>query len=69
MIIDVLGPNGLDLNRLRNDIQPWQERSSAEYKVLGTYLKIFQQDAKKHSDRTDRQQNRCNAALLSKPNQ
>ena len=25
------GPNGLDLNRLKNDIQPWQERRSAEY--------------------------------------
>ena len=25
------GPNGLDLNKLRNDIQPWQERRAAEY--------------------------------------
>merc|ERR1711907_209071 len=25
------GPNGLDLNKLKNDIQPWQERRSAEY--------------------------------------
>ncbi|KAK1661184.1 hypothetical protein QYE76_049343 [Lolium multiflorum] len=25
------GPNGLDLNRLKKDIQPWQERRSAEY--------------------------------------
>jgi photosystem II CP43 chlorophyll apoprotein len=25
------GPNGLDLNRIRNDIQPWQERRAAEY--------------------------------------
>lgn len=24
-------PNGLDLNKLKNDIQPWQERRSAEY--------------------------------------
>ncbi|VAH69885.1 unnamed protein product [Triticum turgidum subsp. durum] len=25
------GPNGLDLSRLEKDIQPWQERRSAEY--------------------------------------
>ena len=25
------GPNGLDLSKLRKDIQPWQERRSAEY--------------------------------------
>ncbi|CAI9286781.1 unnamed protein product [Lactuca saligna] len=25
------GPNGLDLSRLKKDIQPWQERCSAEY--------------------------------------
>jgi photosystem II CP43 chlorophyll apoprotein len=25
------GPNGLDLNKLKNDIQPWQERRAAEY--------------------------------------
>ncbi|GFP83085.1 photosystem ii cp43 reaction center protein [Phtheirospermum japonicum] len=25
------GPNGLDLSRLKKDIQPWQERNSAEY--------------------------------------
>eukprot|EP00967_Tisochrysis_lutea_P159321 scaffold329897_cov551-Tisochrysis_lutea.AAC.2 len=25
------GPNGLDLNKIRNDIQPWQERRAAEY--------------------------------------
>jgi photosystem II CP43 chlorophyll apoprotein len=25
------GPNGLDLNKLRNDIQPWQLRRAAEY--------------------------------------
>ncbi|MCD9641533.1 hypothetical protein HAX54_027746 [Datura stramonium] len=25
------GPNGLDLNRLKKDVQPWQERRSAEY--------------------------------------
>ena len=25
------GPNGLDLSKLKNDIQPWQERRSAEY--------------------------------------
>lgn len=25
------GPNGLDLNKLRNDIQPWQARRAAEY--------------------------------------
>ncbi|KAI5677310.1 hypothetical protein M9H77_08260 [Catharanthus roseus] len=25
------GPNGLDLSRLKNDIQPWQERCSVEY--------------------------------------
>ena len=25
------GPNGLDLNKLKSDIQPWQERRSAEY--------------------------------------
>ncbi|KAK9204838.1 hypothetical protein WN943_015102 [Citrus x changshan-huyou] len=25
------GPNGLDLSRLKNDIQPWQERRSVEY--------------------------------------
>ncbi|ESQ29733.1 hypothetical protein EUTSA_v10023930mg [Eutrema salsugineum] len=25
------GPNGLDLSRLKKDIQPWQERHSAEY--------------------------------------
>ncbi|GER54690.1 photosystem II CP43 chlorophyll apoprotein, partial [Striga asiatica] len=25
------GPNGLDLDRLKKDIQPWQERRSAEY--------------------------------------
>ncbi|KAH0851517.1 hypothetical protein HID58_094681, partial [Brassica napus] len=25
------GPNGLDLSRLKKDIQPWQERRSAEY--------------------------------------
>jgi len=24
-------PNGLDLNKIRNDIQPWQERRAAEY--------------------------------------
>ena len=24
------GPNGLDLNKIRNDIQPWQERRAAE---------------------------------------
>ena len=25
------GPNGLDINKIRNDIQPWQERRAAEY--------------------------------------
>ena len=25
------GPNGLDLKKLKNDIQPWQERRAAEY--------------------------------------
>jgi len=25
------GPNGLDLNKVRTDIQPWQERRAAEY--------------------------------------
>jgi photosystem II CP43 chlorophyll apoprotein len=25
------GPNGLDLNKIKNDIQPWQERRAAEY--------------------------------------
>ncbi|MBA0783612.1 hypothetical protein Gotri_001302, partial [Gossypium trilobum] len=25
------GPNGLDLSRLKKDIQHWQERRSAEY--------------------------------------
>jgi photosystem II CP43 chlorophyll apoprotein len=25
------GPNGLDLSKIRNDIQPWQERRAAEY--------------------------------------
>jgi len=25
------GSNGLDLSRLKKDIQPWQERRSAEY--------------------------------------
>nr|AHX25307.1 photosystem II 44 kDa apoprotein [Nannochloropsis oceanica] len=25
------GPNGLDVNKIRNDIQPWQERRAAEY--------------------------------------
>ncbi|KAF3663333.1 Photosystem II CP43 reaction center protein [Capsicum annuum] len=25
------GPNGLDLNRLKNDIQPWQEQCSTKY--------------------------------------
>jgi len=25
------GPNGLDLNKIRNDIQPWQERRAAEW--------------------------------------
>merc|ERR1711972_478878 len=25
------GPNGLDLNKLKNDIQPWQERRAAEF--------------------------------------
>ncbi|KAL9379643.1 hypothetical protein Peur_028125 [Populus x canadensis] len=25
------GPNGLDLSRLKKDIQPWQEQRSAEY--------------------------------------
>jgi photosystem II CP43 chlorophyll apoprotein len=25
------GPNGLDLDKIRNDIQPWQERRAAEY--------------------------------------
>nr|QJA13792.1 CP43 chlorophyll apoprotein of photosystem II [Chaetophora sp. FACHB-2423] len=25
------GPNGLDLTKLKNDIQPWQERRAAEY--------------------------------------
>merc|ERR1712187_43276 len=25
------GPNGLDLNKLKNDIQPWQERHAAEF--------------------------------------
>jgi len=25
------GPNGLDINKIKNDIQPWQERRSAEY--------------------------------------
>ena len=25
------GPNGLDLSKLKNDIQPWQERRAAEY--------------------------------------
>jgi photosystem II CP43 chlorophyll apoprotein len=25
------GPNGLDLSKLRKDIQPWQERCLAEY--------------------------------------
>jgi photosystem II CP43 chlorophyll apoprotein len=24
------GPNGLDINKIRNDIQPWQERRAAE---------------------------------------
>merc|ERR1719478_2014323 len=27
------GPNGLDLNKIRNDIQPWQERRAAEYMI------------------------------------
>jgi photosystem II CP43 chlorophyll apoprotein len=25
-----IGPNGLDINKIKNDIQPWQERA-AEY--------------------------------------
>jgi photosystem II CP43 chlorophyll apoprotein len=25
------GPNGLDINKIKNDIQPWQERRAAEY--------------------------------------
>ena len=25
------GPNGLDLSKIRGDIQPWQERRAAEY--------------------------------------
>jgi hypothetical protein len=25
------GPNGLDINKIRSDIQPWQERRAAEY--------------------------------------
>lgn len=25
------GPNGLDLSRLKNNIQPWQERRATEY--------------------------------------
>ena len=25
------GPNGLDINKIRNDIQPWQERRAAEF--------------------------------------
>ncbi len=25
------GPNGLDLNKINNDIQPWQARRAAEY--------------------------------------
>ncbi|KAI5650067.1 hypothetical protein M9H77_36072 [Catharanthus roseus] len=28
---ETMGPNGLDLSRLKKDIQPWQERRSAEY--------------------------------------
>ncbi|CAH2052030.1 unnamed protein product [Thlaspi arvense] len=35
------GPNGLDLSRLKKDIQPWQERRSAEYMThapLGFFL-------------------------------
>ena len=27
------GPNGFDISKLKNDIQPWQERRSAEYMV------------------------------------
>ena len=27
----VKGSNGLDINKLKNDIQPWQERRSAEF--------------------------------------
>ncbi len=25
------GPNGLDLDKIKNDIQPWQARRAAEY--------------------------------------
>jgi len=25
------GPNGLDINKIKNDIQPWEERRAAEY--------------------------------------
>jgi photosystem II CP43 chlorophyll apoprotein len=25
------GPNGLDINKIRNDVQLWQERCGAEY--------------------------------------
>ncbi|CAN6446961.1 unnamed protein product [Victoria cruziana] len=28
---EIMGPNGLDLSRLKKDIQPWQERRSMEY--------------------------------------
>ncbi|GKE91403.1 PsbC domain-containing protein [Tanacetum coccineum] len=30
-LIPLKGPNGLDLSRLKKDIQPWKERRSAEY--------------------------------------
>jgi len=32
------GPNGLDINKIKNDIQPWQERRAAEYTFLFSIL-------------------------------
>lgn len=31
MVEPLRGPNGLDINKIKNDIQPWQERRAAEY--------------------------------------
>jgi photosystem II CP43 chlorophyll apoprotein len=30
-MVEPRGPNGLDINKIKNDIQPWQERRAAEY--------------------------------------
>jgi photosystem II CP43 chlorophyll apoprotein len=34
------GPNGLDINKIRNDIQPWQERRAAEYMTHAPGIKL-----------------------------